>query len=56
VSATPKSIYMYMQLHSCTFKDLLLVNPVIKKEVGTPPSLLLMIVHPRGGGGGGIVG
>jgi len=35
--------------HSHAFKDLLLVNPVIKKEVGTPSSLLLAIVHPRRG-------
>jgi len=32
------------------FKDLLLVNPVIEKEVGTPPSLLPTIVCPRKGG------
>jgi len=53
VSATPKDIYMYMyNYRSHTFRDLLLVNPVTKKEVGTPPLLLLVIVHPRRGLGG----
>jgi len=45
------NIYMYMCNYRCVFKELLLVDPVIKKEVGTPPSLLHMIVHPRRGPG-----
>ena len=51
MSAIPKDIYVYMCNYcSHTFKDLLLVNPVIEKEVGTPPSLLPTIVCPRKGG------
>jgi len=43
-------IHMYMCNYcSHTFKDFHQVNPVIKKDVGTPPLLLPMIVHPRRG-------
>jgi len=35
-------MYMY-NYRSHTFRDPLLVNPVTKKEVGTPPLLLLVI-------------
>jgi len=50
---TAKPWYNYNMFNnsSHTMKDLLRVNPVIKKEVGTPPSLLPTIMHSRRGPG-----